>query len=185
MVTVLSRPRVAGAQHTPHCVWRAEDGMAYVAQPRGIHFKSMGIPERGGTGVFLWPEETLYLLERGSLVCTSPNGLPMSLQEAYATLLPYCRSLDHLQVSFLPLWSLTGQTYSYLRRAGWRVLRHKPTAHADAASYQQQSLWQALTRALARPRYPLQLCRGVYTYGMEGRTWRQLTIKPMRLSACA
>lgn len=64
--------------------------MCIVERQRGQHFRTMGRADREGR-MHLLPEETLYLLERGSLDVRWPEegpwaGLPVSLQAAYAML---------------------------------------------------------------------------------------------------
>lgn len=99
------------------------DSCAYVPNPRGQYFKSIGRADRWNR-VWLLPEEALYLLERGSLDIRWPvseeergeteddEGIPMSLQAAYAC--------------FMGRAGLTMERFSVytgLRRLGYTVIR--------------------------------------------------------------
>ena len=98
------------------------DACAYVTNPKGQHFKSLGQADSWGR-VWLLPEEALYLLERGTLdirwPCSmtgedgeGPSELPMSLQAAYTC--------------FIGRGGLTVERFSVfsgLRRLGYMVSR--------------------------------------------------------------
>lgn len=99
------------------------DSCAYVPNPKGQYFKSIGRADRWNR-VWLLPEEALYLLERGSLDIRWPvdeeergemedeEGIPMSLQAAYAC--------------FMGRAGLTMERFSVytgLRRLGYTVIR--------------------------------------------------------------
>lgn len=99
------------------------DSCAYVPNPKGQYFKSIGRADRWNR-VWLLPEEALYLLERGSLDIRWPvseedrgeteddEGVPMSLQAAYAC--------------FMGRAGLTMERFSVytgLRRLGYTVIR--------------------------------------------------------------
>ena len=115
--------------------------MAYAHNPKGIHFAKIGqvlsakedpLVEDGLRGQRLWllPEEVIYMLERGSLdvrwpasdVDESGNGLPMSLQGAYAMFIG-----DEARPGTLTLEKYS--VYAGLKRAGYTVLR-APTWNA-------------------------------------------------------
>ncbi|OLL25377.1 putative tRNA-splicing endonuclease subunit sen54 [Neolecta irregularis DAH-3] len=93
-----------------HCeaTWYADRGMAQVLQAKGIHFKSVGKATRDST--WLLPEETIFLVERGSLECWYQEGMPMSLQAVYAACMDGCGAERY-------------QVYSYLKRGGYHVRR--------------------------------------------------------------
>ena len=99
------------------------ESCAYVPNPKGQYFKSIGRADRWNR-VWLLPEEALYLLERGSLDIRWPvneeergeteddQGIPMSLQAAYAC--------------FMGRAGLTMERFSVytgLRRLGYTVIR--------------------------------------------------------------
>lgn len=90
--------------------WREDKELAEVSIARGSHFKSVGKADSSGT-VWLLPEETIYMVERGGLECWWEEGIPMTLQGVYASCLEACGGLERYQV------------YAYLRRAGYILLR--------------------------------------------------------------
>ncbi|KAJ6599245.1 hypothetical protein DFH09DRAFT_1071020 [Mycena vulgaris] len=61
---------------------------------------------------WLLPEEALYLVERGSMVCTKHGG-PISVQQAYADMLGHDIPFEAYQV------------YAYLKRLGYNVTRYR------------------------------------------------------------
>lgn len=93
-------------------VWRPARQLAEVHDARGPHFKTIGRADR--TAVWLLPEETIYMVERGSLECWWEEGIPMSLQGVYASCLDACGGLERYQV------------YAYLKRAGY-IIQRAPT----------------------------------------------------------
>ncbi|RPB07682.1 hypothetical protein P167DRAFT_560855 [Morchella conica CCBAS932] len=105
--------------------WRPAQSLAQVKVARGPHFKTVGRADKHGV-LWLLPEETIYLVERGNLECWWEEGIPMSLQGAYASCLDGCGGLERYQV------------YAYLKRAGYIVQRaatfdEEPEESASAA----------------------------------------------------
>jgi tRNA-splicing endonuclease subunit Sen54 len=98
-------------------IWRPDKNMTEVKTPRGTHFKSLGRADNKGV-LWLLPEETIYMVERGNLECWWEDGVPMSLQGAYASCLAGCGGLERYQV------------YAYLKRAGY-ILQRAPTFFDD------------------------------------------------------
>ncbi len=92
--------------------WRPTENLAEVQAARGPHFKTLGKADK--RGVWLLPEETIYMVERGALECWWEEGVPMSLQGVYASCLQGCGGLERYQV------------YSYLKRAGY-ILQRAPS----------------------------------------------------------
>lgn len=92
--------------------------MSEVHITRGPHFKTVGKADRNGV-LWLLPEETIYLVERGNLECWWEEGIPMSLQGVYASCLDGCGGLERYQV------------YAYLKRAGY-IIQRAPTADTVA-----------------------------------------------------
>lgn len=90
--------------------WDPSLCLSRVKSPRGPHFKTVGRADRNGV-LWLLPEETIYLVERGNLECWWEEGIPMSLQGVYASCLDACGGLERYQV------------YSYLKRAGYILAR--------------------------------------------------------------
>lgn len=101
----------AGKLHVT-AVWHADIGKAKVDVARGPHFNTLGKSDSNGS-VWLFPEEVIYLVERGSLECFFPEGSPMSLQAAYAACIRNEGDLERLQV------------YTYLKKLGFIVARSK------------------------------------------------------------
>ncbi|KAA8902091.1 tRNA-splicing endonuclease subunit sen54 N-term-domain-containing protein [Sphaerosporella brunnea] len=98
-------------------IWRPDKNMTEVKIPRGTHFKSLGKADNKGV-LWLLPEETIYMVERGNLECWWEDGVPMSLEGAYASCLAGCGGLERYQV------------YAYLKRAGY-ILQRAPTFFDD------------------------------------------------------
>lgn len=110
MYSALQGPRRHTGKNHITCTWFPEVGMALVDTPRGPHFRTIGKADAQGR-VWLTPEETVYLLERGSMECWWPQGAPMSLQAAYACCIQAAGDLENLLV------------YSYLKKIGFVVQR--------------------------------------------------------------
>ncbi|KAF2238870.1 hypothetical protein EV356DRAFT_528763 [Viridothelium virens] len=112
-----------------------DGGGSYIDKPTGTFQLTMGSVRKGGPGkanrLWLLPEETLYLLERGSLDVRWPvelgrnddygrhgseetEGIPMSLQGAYAAFAGMGPSPPTLEQYLV---------YSGLKRAGYTVFR--------------------------------------------------------------
>ena len=87
MHTALSHPRVQMPKSVLVGVYDPLTGDVLVRSPKGPHFRTMGKGQ--ATGVQLLPEESLYLIGRGSLDLRweDESGFPMSLQAAYAFLI--------------------------------------------------------------------------------------------------
>lgn len=134
MHAALSYERIQQPKGHTLATYHPETNMAYVYNPKGPHFTKMGqvlsakddaFGDDGRRGQRMWllPEEVLYLLERGTVDLRWPavegqgDGLPMSLQGAYAMFLGDEESHGG---------SLTFErycVYSGLKRAGYTVLR--------------------------------------------------------------
>lgn len=92
------------------------DACVYVTNPKGQFFKAMGKADSWGR-VWLFPEEALYLLERGSLDIRWPGEeIPMSLQAGYACFLGRGGLSSERYQVFTGLKRLG---YSLLRAPGW------------------------------------------------------------------
>ncbi|XP_043942749.1 tRNA-splicing endonuclease subunit Sen54 [Protopterus annectens] len=89
--------------------WKPKAKIVKLKSPAGKFWHTMGHTEHGKQ--LLYPEEALYLLEC-SYISLLYHGLPLSIQEAYETLLsPQTISLQQYQV------------YSHLKRIGYIVIR--------------------------------------------------------------
>jgi len=105
-------------------VYNAKTGLTRVAQIKGQMFRNIGKDVSGG-GVDLLPEEALWALERGSLdvrwddgsANTADEGLPVSLQGAYAAFIGEGENgCGNLTIEKY-------QVYAGLKRVGYTVLR--------------------------------------------------------------
>lgn len=110
MYKALSGERKHSAKNHVTATWFKNLGMAKVDAVRSSHFSSMGKADSNGV-VWLLPEEVVYLVERGSMECWYPEGVPMTLQAVYASCIRSPGDLERLQV------------FSYLKKAGFIVLR--------------------------------------------------------------
>ncbi|KAF8576686.1 hypothetical protein K439DRAFT_1366508 [Ramaria rubella] len=158
MFSALKGEREISNKSVSYAVWYPELARAHVTQMRGVLFNGIGhsvarpAPNEGGGKVHkrteLLPEETLYLVERGSMFCwkDEPNALPhrneikehdehelrgspMSVQQAYIEMI----GRDDLTLDRY-------HTYAYLKRLGFNVLRaNPPTPSYPAAATVLQS----------------------------------------------
>ncbi|KAI0567588.1 tRNA-splicing endonuclease subunit Sen54 [Gracilaria domingensis] len=113
-------PRVTRQKHLARAEWDRTRHEAVVTVARGNAMHSMGYFSQGNH--YLYPEEALFLVDRGSMdLCI--NGLPCSVQRAWATIMsaPNSLSLNEYLV------------FAHLRRAGYVVRRY------DAAEYGTQN----------------------------------------------
>ncbi|KAK4963359.1 tRNA-splicing endonuclease subunit sen54 [Elasticomyces elasticus] len=169
MHNALSFERIHPPKLTAQATFHPESNMAYAYNPKGSPlFVRMGqvftkgedpIGEDGLRGQRMWflPEEVIYLVERGTIDLRWPmteddedgQGLPMSLQAAYAMFLGEHQALGG---------ALTFERYSVfsgLKRAGYTVLRASSFAGPGPAPtpecYPQipQRTWQAGLLSLA------------------------------------
>ena len=142
MHNALSFERVHPPKSHVVAVYHPQTNSAYASNPRGPHFIKMGHvksaaedpfgdDELRGKRLWLLPEEVLYLLERGALDVRWPaqddeateDGLPMSLQAAYAMFI----TDEEPRRASLTLERFN--VYASLKRLGYTVLR-APTWYA-------------------------------------------------------
>ncbi|KAG6860502.1 hypothetical protein C0995_010488 [Termitomyces sp. Mi166 len=138
MFDTLRTTRTISSKAISYAVWYPNLGRTHVTLAKGIHFSAMGhsaprpvVDENGFEKIQkrleLLPEETIHLVERGSLFCwkdtgmdltkmqTEMSGAPMTVQQVYA---------EMLGVEDLTLERL--QVYTYLKRLGYSVMRTNP-----------------------------------------------------------
>ncbi|KAH7104800.1 tRNA-splicing endonuclease subunit sen54 N-term-domain-containing protein [Auriculariales sp. MPI-PUGE-AT-0066] len=173
MFTALSGPRGATNRTMSHAVWLPAICRAHVIVTRRKHFATLGtsITRDGHTKrLELLPEESLYLVERGSMFCwkqlspddaypaelqddSPPPGIPLSVQQAYAEMIGQDGlTLDHYQV------------YAYLKRLGYNVLRSRPAELSSKPSW----WWRLWSRLL----HPLRsLCSQFYAAIISPPFW--------------
>ncbi|KAF4581565.1 tRNA-splicing endonuclease subunit sen54 [Pleurotus pulmonarius] len=123
MFDALRATRSTSSKAMSYAVWYPSIARAHVTLSRGIHFTSMGhsVPrneeneEKTTKRLELLPEEAIYMIERGALLCTKAGGAPMSAQQAFSEMLgTEDMTLERYQV------------YSYLKRLGYVVTRATP-----------------------------------------------------------
>ena len=118
MQNALSYPRI----HAPKAIiigtYVPDTGMTVIENQKGQHFRSMGRADSNAR-IYLLPEEALYILERGNLDLRWPeqtkgpwNGIPLSLQSAYAIL-----------IGQLGLTLERYTVYAGLKRSGYLIQR--------------------------------------------------------------
>ncbi|KAI0632259.1 tRNA-splicing endonuclease subunit sen54 N-term-domain-containing protein [Trametes polyzona] len=192
MLEALKATRTIAYKSVSHGIWYPELARAHVTVGRGIHLATMGHsvarPATTSEGakkiqkrLELLPEEALYLVERGAMYCWKPTdlplkhtahlddmeGIPMSVQQAYAEMIGTC------DLTFEKY-----QVYAYLKRLGYVVTRAKPPSAdypvppALQKSVGPQSLlgrlYNAMTSLLSR------LTRSFTTGGLDW--WRPIPL---------
>ncbi|KAI9596456.1 hypothetical protein BDF19DRAFT_473487 [Syncephalis fuscata] len=100
-------------RHLNRVEWDTIRKSARVATQRGNHLQRLGYRLSGLQ--YLYAEEVLFMLGR-SVLTVSIHGVAVSLQEAYAYLLPYVQNANLASYS----------SYAYLKRLGFSVLRKVP-----------------------------------------------------------
>ena len=115
-------------------VWQPDLYRSKISVVRGKHLQTLGTPMRGG-GYLLMPEETLYLVERGSATLYLPNeDRALSLAEVYSLCIPHV-GLPNYQV------------YAQLKRAGYIVKRREGSQTAQPNSL--PSLFTRISRTIS------------------------------------
>ncbi|KAF9816380.1 hypothetical protein IEO21_04133 [Rhodonia placenta] len=140
MLDALAAPRTISNKSISYAVWHPEIARGHVTLNRGIHFATMGHSvarapsiQDGATKIQkrleLLPEEALYLVERGAMLCWKASelalsetpgledveGVPMTVQQAFAEM-----------VGTEDLTLEKYQVFAYLKRLGYVVTRTKP-----------------------------------------------------------
>ncbi|EGO19318.1 hypothetical protein SERLADRAFT_479745 [Serpula lacrymans var. lacrymans S7.9] len=144
MFGALRATRTIANKSISYAVWYPDIARAHVTVARGIHFTAMGhsvarqnAAEDGSSKLQkrleLLPEEALYLVERGAMLCFKQTqaditgmddieGAPMSVQQAFAEMIGQeDLSLEKYQV------------FAYFRRLGYVVTRSEPPTSAYPA----------------------------------------------------
>ncbi|KDQ50520.1 hypothetical protein JAAARDRAFT_63133 [Jaapia argillacea MUCL 33604] len=155
MFDALRATKGTSIKNMSYGIWYPTIARAHVTIARGIHFSNMGhsvprpvsIPQGEGKDVQkkvqkrleLLPEEALYLVERGAMMCWKEQeadtedflggeslvgeevveGTPMSVQQAFAEMI----GREELTLEKY-------QVYAYLKRLGYVVTRAKPPSAA-------------------------------------------------------
>ncbi|KAA6406704.1 MAG: hypothetical protein FRX48_09427 [Lasallia pustulata] len=186
MHLALSHPRARPAKQNIIGTYTPHTGETVVASAKGQHFRTMGRADRRGE-VRLAPEETLYLLERGSLDVRLGDGdgagWVVGLQAAYAMLVGKGGvSLERYAV------------YAGLKRSGYVVLRGPggrgrrgaggvvEETGAEAGEKERESLyvwlWRWLLERKPKPPPPFGPLVGKGLYRSYSDIYRLLSIIP-------
>ncbi|CCL99722.1 uncharacterized protein FIBRA_01744 [Fibroporia radiculosa] len=140
MLDALSAPRTISSKSISYAIWHPDIARAHVTVARGVHFGTMGhsVARASSTQndtkklqkrLELLPEEAIYLVERGAMLCWKASnlplsetpgleeidGVPMSVQQAFSEMI----GRDNLTLEKY-------QVFSYLRRLGYAVTRARP-----------------------------------------------------------
>ncbi|ODQ52237.1 hypothetical protein SAICODRAFT_30731 [Saitoella complicata NRRL Y-17804] len=152
MRSALEVERKFAGKTSCQCTWLEELGLARVDKLRGPHFKNLGIAappnmtattadspvEKTSLG-YLLPEETIYMLERGSLEVFYPSGIPMSLQGIYAACIGSSKTRVEAEVYAV---------YASLKRSGYIVRR---AATFDGTPGEEHHVQEVVGRSLWSP----------------------------------
>ena len=114
---VLQAERPVNSKTVSTATWNASLQMARVVTPRGGHFMTLGRHISGA--LHLYPEELLYLVERGTLILLLPD--PDSGAPRVATLpqvVSLVQSTDLARQRYL--------VYAHLKRLGFIIVRDLP-----------------------------------------------------------
>ncbi|TFY83842.1 hypothetical protein EWM64_g165 [Hericium alpestre] len=148
MFEALGATRAISSRNVSYAIWYPSIARARITTARGSQLNTLGhsvarptgssIEGKIRKGLELLPEETLYLIEKGSLFCwkdvdtvpieesgseDAPWGVPMSVQQAFAELIgKEDLTLERYQV------------FSYLKRLGYSVMRAAPPSPAYPAA---------------------------------------------------
>ncbi|KAG9327829.1 hypothetical protein KVV02_000275 [Mortierella alpina] len=165
-----------GAERTfSRAVFESDLGLFRLTVNKGTHFVSMGHTLRGQ--IYLFPEEALYLVDRGSLLAEH-HGLDMTVQEMWSVYFTCAhvsyRDQDprcvHEQDSTLAMDRYL--VYSYLKRLGFVVIRPGTyTQEPDARARRQASTAQS--SALLRLSYGASFVSVLSSWIL--RAWRNAT----------
>eukprot|EP00035_Acanthoeca_spectabilis_P012301 m.219631 g.219631 ORF g.219631 m.219631 type:complete len:441 (+) comp15584_c1_seq5:79-1401(+) len=93
--------------------WRPDIGAVAMSTMRGPHYRTVGLHNKAVQTTILLPEEAIFLMDRGVLE-VQHDGIPMSIQQAYAWMLP---KSDLTEAELV--------TYLMLRRLGYTVRVHR------------------------------------------------------------
>ncbi|KAI7832290.1 hypothetical protein BC939DRAFT_100141 [Gamsiella multidivaricata] len=164
MPTFISWPRSVAVQSIrtfSRAVYEPELGLFRLTVNKGTHFVSMGHTLHGQ--IYLYPEEALYLVDRGSLL-VDHHGVDMSVQHMWSIYLSpvHIQSQDGRQHQDqdkdapIPQDSTTAMnrylTYAYLKRLGFVVIRPGTYRHEVVSrTHGQSKAWgHELTRPLLK-----------------------------------
>ncbi|CAG8521542.1 9790_t:CDS:2 [Paraglomus brasilianum] len=138
---VLSEERKGSSKTLARARYDPTTHKCHLFAPRGNITQTMG--HSINNEVFLRPEETLFLLERGAMTVEC-SGVEMSIQQGYATFIGNGKEAEE---GWLTLEQY--QVYAYLKRLGYTVIR----------PFQKQLVKRKLpSPSQARPSFDTQPC---------------------------
>ncbi|KZT65818.1 hypothetical protein DAEQUDRAFT_730993 [Daedalea quercina L-15889] len=197
MLEALSAPRTISSKSVSYAVWYPDIARAHVTMSRGIHFTNMGHSVARTTSVEdskkfakrleLLPEETLYLVERGAMLCWKASdlvltdapglddidGVPMTVQHAFAEMIGTADlTLEQYQV------------FAYLKRLGYVVTRTKPPnpeypVPSLIEPPKKRRVLSCFGRVLQLVQWPLQLLLGLVS---RFDWWRPIRLSCLQIS---
>ncbi|KAI0917086.1 hypothetical protein AcW1_007627 [Taiwanofungus camphoratus] len=140
MVDALSVSPSISSKSISHAVWHPGIARAHVTMARGIHFTTMGHSVARASSVSdeaqkiqkrleLLPEEALYLVERGAMLCWKASDLPLSSTQGLEDVDGVPMSVQQSFAEMIGIEDLTlekYQVFAYLKRLGYVVTRAKP-----------------------------------------------------------
>ncbi|KAJ7647081.1 tRNA-splicing endonuclease subunit sen54 N-term-domain-containing protein [Roridomyces roridus] len=140
MFEALRATRTISSKSVSYAIWYPELSRAHVTVARGTLFTSIGhsAPRRVDTEdgseklekrMEILPEETLYLIERGSLFCWKATDLDLSGAEGLEEVLGSPMTVQQAFSEMIGTQDLTlekYQVYAYLKRLGYVVTRTTP-----------------------------------------------------------
>ncbi|KAK6459567.1 tRNA-splicing endonuclease subunit sen54 N-term-domain-containing protein [Scheffersomyces xylosifermentans] len=125
-------------------VWDVENGRCIVPHAKGNYFRDVGVPVNIGNkirgGMSLNPLETVYLVERGSMVIYLGNEVYSDFLQSNEDGIEFdYDQLVALDLEFLYSLAFNGkeysiekyQVYAYLKRLGYLVQQFKPIGDKD------------------------------------------------------
>ncbi|KAG0255676.1 tRNA-splicing endonuclease subunit sen54 [Mortierella polycephala] len=149
---ILAEERRAAERTFSRAVYEPGVGLFRISVNRGTHLVSMGHTLRGQ--IYLYPEEALYLVDRGSLIIEH-HGVDMTVQQVWSVYLSQVHSLFRTQQD-----ATQGArndeddsseamnrylTYAYLKRLGFVVIR-PGTYGQESNARKQQAPEQTIIR---------------------------------------
>ncbi|TDL23168.1 hypothetical protein BD410DRAFT_768992 [Rickenella mellea] len=186
MFDALNVPRTASNKSISYAIWIPHLRRAHVTVARGTLFNGMGhsVPRPLSPGeddslgeeklhkrLELLPEETLYLIERGSMFCWMEGDVPTNIGPAWEDVAGFPISVQQAYAEMIGKDDLTlekYQIYAYLKRLGYVVTRARPPTpfYPTPAPYiPKRSMFNWLLRFWGK------IFTGIYALFSRKRNW--------------
>ncbi|KAG0039542.1 Pyridoxal 5'-phosphate synthase subunit snz1 [Podila clonocystis] len=117
---ILEEERRAAERTYSRVVYEPDLGLFRISVNRGNHFVSMGHTLRGQ--IYLYPEEALFLVDRGSLLAEH-RGVDMTVQQMWSVYLQQAEERQQQEFVGAARAMDLYVTYAYLKRLGFVVTR--------------------------------------------------------------